>query len=629
MSYLPLPNLGVLTNQNYLSNPDAESLTSGFNVGSVTLSSGVPSGAPTIGAVTAMSLSRDTTNKLVGGASFKISAGIASGTTPAGSAIISDVITISDADLAKVLSFGFSYKLVTDGAVLDFSGTSTQSMELWVYNVGLAAWSQPAGFRGINTKNATGQVTSTFQTDSSNASNKNQYRLAIIFKGAISSLTEFVFDQAFFSSKPALYGAPVTDWVAYTPTFTGFGTVATQTFWSRRVGDSVEIRGRFTSGTSTATEARITLPSGLTSDSSKVNGTLELAGKLDVNRAATTFFSSGTVLIEPSVSYMTFGLEASTVNGLSKQNGNTVLGTGEVASFYAKVPVLGWSSTVQMSNDTDTRVVAASYYQSGTATPGVNGQVNFDTRLYDTHAAVTTGAGAWKFTAPVSGFYDINSLINTAGTGYINLYKNGASFSTVAYVGVGAGQESVGTVSTSLQLNAGDYIDLRTASSISVVGSASTPYLVMINISRKSGPATIAASETVAFGTLSQTPTGTISGAAFNNVVFGTKSFDTHGAYSTSTGTYTVPIGGKYRVSAVVEVSRTGGSFIVLNPFLNGVGTVSAGIIGSGSGIATISTVLNCLAGQTINLKIEADGTGQAYGSGFTSSSMSIERIGN
>jgi hypothetical protein len=238
---------------------------------------------------------------------------------------------------------------------------------------------------------------------------------------------------------------------------------------------------------------------------------------------------------------------------------------------------------------------------------------------------------------PVSGTYRVSvKLASNAGAftanngSLIYIYKNGVSNKVVAEWSAGS-SATLGVYlsgSTTLTCNAGDTIKIYavSATTVSLNGVTSRNH---VSIERLSGPSAIAASETVAFGTLSQTPTGTISGAAFNNVIFGTKSFDTHGAYSTSTGTYTVPIGGKYRVSAVVEVSRTGGSFIVLNPFLNGVGTVTAGIIGSGAGIATISTVLNCLAGQTINLKIEADGTGQAYGSAYASSSISIERIGN
>src|SRR4051794_23937466 len=41
----------------------------------------------------------------------------------------------------------------------------------------------------------------------------------------------------------------LTPWVAYTPTFTGFGTVSGVAIWSRRLGDTLYIRGKVTAGT--------------------------------------------------------------------------------------------------------------------------------------------------------------------------------------------------------------------------------------------------------------------------------------------------------------------------------------------------------------------------------------------
>lgn len=41
--------------------------------------------------------------------------------------------------------------------------------------------------------------------------------------------------------------------------------------------------------------------------------------------------------------------------------------------------------------------------------------VNFDTKVQDTHNAVTTGT-AWKFTAPVAGFYQVTGVVLFTGT---------------------------------------------------------------------------------------------------------------------------------------------------------------------------------------------------------------------
>ena len=136
----------------------------------------------------------------------------------------------------------------------------------------------------------------------------------------------------------------ITDWVAYTPTFTGFGTPTNVQIWSRRVGDTLHIRGRFAGGTSTATEARITLGyngtnANVTSSSTKITS-IQLAGFACYNAAGNV----SNTLIESNVGYITFGLQnPSTVGGgLAKQNGNVILGSGTVYGFQAEVPVDTW-----------------------------------------------------------------------------------------------------------------------------------------------------------------------------------------------------------------------------------------------------------------------------------------------
>lgn len=138
------------------------------------------------------------------------------------------------------------------------------------------------------------------------------------------------------------YVSPTTDWVTYTPTFTGFGTVTVQFFESRRVGDTLETRGKFTAGTTTGVEARLSLgfngtDSNVTSDATKVPA-IQLAGLGVQNGAAAAMIS---VLIEPSVGYFTFGVQNAGNAGLTKAAGSTVQGTGGIMSFIATTPLTG------------------------------------------------------------------------------------------------------------------------------------------------------------------------------------------------------------------------------------------------------------------------------------------------
>jgi hypothetical protein len=141
-------------------------------------------------------------------------------------------------------------------------------------------------------------------------------------------------------------GAPViTPWVSYTPTFTGFGTATNVQIYSRRVGDTLEIRGRFQSGTSTATEARMTLGfnganSNITSSTTKISS-IQCAG---MGVVSITNAAQYACLIESNVGYITFSNQASGAAGLTKKNGNTFLASGTAFSFTASIPVDSWPS---------------------------------------------------------------------------------------------------------------------------------------------------------------------------------------------------------------------------------------------------------------------------------------------
>lgn len=133
----------------------------------------------------------------------------------------------------------------------------------------------------------------------------------------------------------------LTNALPYTPTFTGFGTPTNVEFYWARVGGHMRIHGKFVAGTTTATEARISLPDGYTSAGTALLPTLRMVGR-------GTYSSVGNfdnnVLIEPSVSYMTFGTQDATQSGLTKSNGNTLMSAGVTLSFFAEIPIEGWNA---------------------------------------------------------------------------------------------------------------------------------------------------------------------------------------------------------------------------------------------------------------------------------------------
>lgn len=142
----------------------------------------------------------------------------------------------------------------------------------------------------------------------------------------------------------------VTPFVAYTPAFSAsFGTVTGVSIWSRRVGDSANIRGRFTAGTPTAAEAQMSMgfngtSGNITSDATKVVAGSTQACGIVIRGAAVAITYVG--LIESGVTYITFGASnaAGTANPLTKLAGSGFIGAGNIVSVDVNIPISGWTA---------------------------------------------------------------------------------------------------------------------------------------------------------------------------------------------------------------------------------------------------------------------------------------------
>lgn len=156
----------------------------------------------------------------------------------------------------------------------------------------------------------------------------------------------------------------LSDWATYSPTFNGFGTPnSVESSW-RRVGDSVELRITFTAGTTTAVEARIGLPSGLTSQGSPQISTIQVAGNAGFSvNISNQYFP----LIEPNVTYLTLGIQNTGTGALTKvASTSSYIALGQRLSLKALVPIATWTASVSgiayYSNLTSTDVITALNY---------------------------------------------------------------------------------------------------------------------------------------------------------------------------------------------------------------------------------------------------------------------------
>jgi hypothetical protein len=146
--------------------------------------------------------------------------------------------------------------------------------------------------------------------------------------------------QCFSNSWQSVTG---TKALQYTPFTQGFGTTPTiQAFSWVRVANFCNIFGRLLPGTPTATEARLYLPSSdsqLISDASFIT-TLQICGIGGHANSAVIW----DVLVEPSVSYVTFSTNGAAGGTFAKQNGNLIMVAGSATAFNFSVPIKGWNT---------------------------------------------------------------------------------------------------------------------------------------------------------------------------------------------------------------------------------------------------------------------------------------------
>lgn len=278
----------------------------------------------------------------------------------------------------------------------------------------------------------------------------------IVHCATTSALAYDIFiDEVVITPQATITGPVITDWQAYTPTFTGFGTVSTQSFRWRRVGDSVEIQGRWTNGTVTATEARISLPTGLISSSSI--STLENCGMVAKN---TSSGYATDVLMEPSVGYVTFSfLDASApTNDLTKITGSSMMNTGDIATLFARIPIQGWSAGASLTaNDAGLQTVRLGAYKNGGSVTANTTIPSWTGAFTDNYSAFNLSTGV--FTVPRTGDYYLRFAFSATAGGSLALAQIRVNGTVVAQFG---GSETTTDqdveVSTLTKLNKGDLV---------------------------------------------------------------------------------------------------------------------------------------------------------------------------
>lgn len=644
--------------KNYiLYNNFEDNSTTGWSLGTVgTLTNGLPTGTPTFGSGASANLSIATTSSSIEGA-YSLNY-VSSAATTQGNMVATSSYAIDAEDQAKVLTVKFYYKAASGASNCNFSGTSSNSFAWAIYDVTNSSWLTSAGNFNLVQSSGCGYVTGTCQTNATTAN----IRLVVYNANATSGAATLTLDGFYVGPQTAPSGPAMTDWQSYTAIVTAtsanptYGTTQLNTNLWRRVGDSMEIAFQFeqsSNGTAGSGTYLFPLPSGYSIDTTKISvgstGNFQSAtcivgqGEIYTDTTGPNDVSAPCQVTTWSTGELALWIDVVTTHGQTSVSSNypAMFASGGFRDFsssplgirfIAKVPIAGWSSNTSMSSDTDTRVVAGAAVGASASITSSYSNVTWLTINNDTHGAFTASSSATGYVIPVTGYYDFSGQIYVSATSItagsnttVSLY-NGTSSTTLreteyVYQGTQIISDGISFNYQQIYLTAGTLINIQIKSNTSspVISASTTENF--FSVGRRSGPAVVAATESVnaSYNTLSST-----TATAGTALKFTTLTKDSHNAYSTSTGLYTVPVSGFYMVTTVLGTVTSGFDTIYVSQ--NGATYSGAGRIcdvGSSQG-GSGSTCFQCKAGDTLAVVPNASFTW-----GNTGANFSVTRLGN
>jgi hypothetical protein len=569
---------------------------------------------------------------------------------------------IDRASRARVLKIEFDY-IVNSGTFNAGTNTADSDLIVYIYDADANQLIEPSTFKlYANATNIADRFSGYFQTSAASTN----YRLIFHVATTNSSAWSLKVDNVVVAPSKYVYGTPITDWVEYTPQLLGSvtnPTIGTNGYvrgrW-RRVGDTAEIQATAYRGTSGGTAGSgdyyLTMPSGMVADFQKT---------IMRGNVGTGYVLDNPVLNYTGVAFLT--ADGTKLSVVLDQYGNLIGSSIPSANWWtsagdntfeirASIPIQGWSSSVKMSDGYDGRMVAASYNAttSGTLINNTPIFIDFDNRLYDTTSSVV-GAGSgnntnwqntWRYIAPVSGLYSINSTVtvvfpaNTLVDAIIGVAVNGTQVrrgNRSVYVTPSIPENRALVVACDIWVNAGDAISIFVDQGSGGNRSMGTPTTIAnaVSIHRISSPQTIAMGESI--NVVATNSSGqTLPNGSLTTLTGWTKEKDTHNAFNASTGIFTAPVSGLYEFSLMLTLNsaanNVGGEFSAV--LASGHGKIAATFAqASGTYFMTItgSKTIYLNAGQTTSITGYVGGLGGSRNLYANSDFnwLSIKRVGN
>lgn len=431
-------------------------------------------------------------------------------------------------------------------------------------------------------------------------------------------------------------GAVITDWQSYTPTFTQqngstLPNITPNTFLWRRVGDSIEILGRFsvTGSLGTYIDINFNLPNGLQFKYLTPPppmpfhyGTGLFIGGGGSSQPVITKLdpvSNGRLRIQYQTSNTTIVFGQFTNITYTGANGDHF--TFETIS----IPIAGWGSSVAMSSDSSLgRVIIGSYYGHTGVTLTANvTTLKFNTLRKDTHNIYNTSTGV--VTIPVSGDYrfDIQALGISSGNTFIQPYVNGVALSEYAgYIGT----NNTGNFGITIpNLFSGSTVDFRSPNSST---TSTTTYSVFSFFRISADSQVIASSESV--NVIARTVSNSIS-SSYSSPSWTSKEVDSYSAFTSNSSRFTAPMSGIYRFSVSFGTSNGNAGVIRL---LNVSTSTSLRLTlnppdASNRLSVSLNTELRLISGQQIDIQFSIISGTATLSSSLSENFLSITRVGN
>lgn len=557
------------------------------------------------GAPTVISSNITSTAPLKGTKSFTIAHTAANGQGE-GVAVLLD--TLTPAYFAKVLQINIDY-IVNSGTFQ--AGSSTQDSDLiwYLYDVTNSTLIEPSSIKMLsNSSTISDRFQATFQTSATGTS----YRL--IAHCATTNAVAFAIKcEVEISPSTYVYGTPITDWATTTVTcnFTNQVTLAKK----RRVGDSMEyaIQTKFSAAPAAVSYAIWTLPD--TIDVSKLAqgsaSTVDARGPVNIYDASAGTTYTGVTSVSSST---TITMETHGALGSVDELIPITFALNDYIETLISVPILGQSSSVQMSDQTDTRVVAASITSTDTPTfaTATTTKTTWSTTVRDTHGMVdltndrinVTVAGDYL----VSMNYLFASIASTA-VDAIQVYArvNNSTLYNVGTFGFAVATQFRGVSGSVLvpNLKTGDYVEIVVNQNIVATLTAYGGFN-NFTMTKISGPSAIAATETIK---AKYRYTANFTSSPTIPINFGTKVYDSHGAVTTSATAwkFTAPVAGLY---TVLFSQNSGGAAVSTQLYKNGsvVEYFFTHQVAAGNGYLSGGTEIELIAGDYIDIRHDNSG---------------------